>query len=305
MLRAISAVHHPPFFLRPVARSRALSAGARGGARRRFFGVRVHLPWTQIENDAIEKGEALGRFLGVEPAAGIGLLVLIHRFALRRAPDRDFSGCLRDPDPGGLLAAALGLAPRKGPILWRSLVRLELAEGVKNEGRIRGLDRYARAWEKNRPKSARLTPEDRRETGGRPAENRPETGAPESESDAESEETTSLALASLPDRRSEGEDSRDYLKALDDANAFFNYALEQAPPIGTPGPTIHGWAIGFFRKYPSSNDAEAIRRAFVAFLVWCETSPKPKRIGWGLWIAEDVWFERFNTARAALRARIA
>jgi hypothetical protein len=263
----------------------------------------VHLPWTQIENDAIEKGEALGRLLGLDPAAGIGLLVLVHRFALRRAPDRDFSGCLRDPEPGGLLAAALGLPAKKGPMLWRSLVRLGFAEGDGESGRIRGLDRYARPWEKNRPKSERLTPNDRRETGGRPAQNRPETGAPESESESESEETTIQALASLPDRASEGEDSRDRLEAHDASAKFFAFALEQAPTIGAPGPRVRAWASAFFAKYVSANDAEAARFAFVAFLAWCSLGSR--RIGWGLWIEEDVHLERFNAARATIRSRTA
>lgn len=113
----------------------------------------MHLPWTQVANEAVEAGESLGRLFGVGPDAGVGLMVKLHRWALRRAPDGDFSGQLHDAAPAELVAAGLGIEPKRADTFWAALKRCGFVEGDGETARIRGLRRYESAWKRNRPRA--------------------------------------------------------------------------------------------------------------------------------------------------------
>lgn len=108
----------------------------------------MRLPWYQIDADAITKGRMLGRLLRVPESQGIGLAVEFWRYALEIAPEGDFTGRLPDAES---IAAAIGWDPADTARLTTELQRVGFLE-VLDGHRARGLDRYRRAWEKNRRK---------------------------------------------------------------------------------------------------------------------------------------------------------
>ncbi len=150
----------------------------------------MRLPWYQIDADGMTRGEMLGRLLAIGPDAGIGMALRLWRWALEMSPDGDFGGGNHDQRA---IAAALGWDPNDALRLMLELAVVGLVERIANAGpvpvgagfaRIRGLERYRRAWEKNqRRKPALLVPV----TGTNPAETRPEP-ARKTETETESKE---------------------------------------------------------------------------------------------------------------------
>ena len=144
----------------------------------------MRLPWLQIDADGATRAETLGRLLGVGDMAGLGLAIRLWRWSLELAPDGDFSG---GPHDSRLVAAAIGWAPDDSERLENELIRSGLVAGIRaGLVRIRGLDRYKRAWEKNkRRKPAPVVPV----TGNNPAPTRAEP-ARKTETETEKETTS-------------------------------------------------------------------------------------------------------------------
>lgn len=144
----------------------------------------MRLPWLQIDEDGVTRGEMLGRLLGIGPHAGVGLAMSVWKWALEMAADGDFSG-----GPHDVVALGAGVGC-DDPRLADELSRCGLAVVTSGAGlvpvslkqvRICGLDRYRRAWEKNnRRKPARLVPV----TGTFPAQ----TGAEPAKTGAQDED---------------------------------------------------------------------------------------------------------------------
>lgn len=146
----------------------------------------MRLPWLQIDADGMTRGEMLGRLLGIGPDAGIGLALRLWRWALEMSPEGDFSGGAHDPRN---VAAGVGWSPDEAEKLCGELVLTGLAEMPVGAGfaRIRGLERYRRAWEKNkRRKPALVVPV----TGKNPAGTGAEP-ARKTETETEKKETMS------------------------------------------------------------------------------------------------------------------
>jgi len=119
----------------------------------------MRLPWLQIDADGMTRGEMLGRLLGIGPHAGVGVALSVWRWALEMAPEGDFSG---GPHDAVALAAGVGC---DNPRLVDELPRCGLVVVVADAGlmpvsfktvRVRGLDRYRRAWEKNKRRKPAL-----------------------------------------------------------------------------------------------------------------------------------------------------
>lgn len=110
----------------------------------------MRLPWLQVEQDGIAQCKRLARLLGVPDAQGIGIGVLVWQYALEIAPEGDFRGFVPDP---GILAAEVGWSEEDTPRLVTQLQRVGIV-GTVPSLRVRGLDRYIRAWEKNSGKKA-------------------------------------------------------------------------------------------------------------------------------------------------------
>ncbi len=108
----------------------------------------VRLPWYQIDEEAILRGEMLGQMLGISPERGVGMTVKLWRWALVRSEPGDFQGDVPD---GESVAAALGWPPADAARLIQELVRVGLL-AVQPSLRVRGLDRYRACWLKNRRK---------------------------------------------------------------------------------------------------------------------------------------------------------
>jgi hypothetical protein len=152
----------------------------------------MRLPWLQIDADGMTRGEMLGRLLGIGPDAGIGITMRLWRWALELSPDGDFTGGTFEPR---VVAAAIGWDHDvERLVLELSVVglieripgtpRVPVSAGLV---RIRGLDRYKRAWEKNQKR--------------RPAQKAPVTG------------TSRAGLEPEPARKTETETETENLEA--------------------------------------------------------------------------------------------
>ena len=115
--------------------------------------LEMRLPWIQVDEDGMTRCRLLARLLGVREAEGFGIGVSLWRWALEMAKDGDFSGDISEADPS-LVAAAVGWPIDQNQKLIADLQRVGLIS--TNPGlRVRGLDRYRRAWEKNNRKPSK------------------------------------------------------------------------------------------------------------------------------------------------------
>ena len=139
-------------------------------------GATVRLPWLQVDQDGINRCRLLSRLLGIPETQGIGIAMSLWQWALEIANDGDFRGVV--PGTGAnpaLLAAATGWPINDGARLVVELQRVGFV-ATTPELRVRGLDRYRRAWEKNRRRGGKsaysggAVPG----TGANPARTRPE-----------------------------------------------------------------------------------------------------------------------------------
>lgn len=115
----------------------------------------MRLPWLQVEQDGIAQCKRLARLLTaperrVSDAEGIGIGVCVWQYALEIAPEGDFRGFVPDP---GILAAEVGWPIEDAPRLISCLQRVGIV-ATEPTLRVRGLDRYIRAWEKNTGRKA-------------------------------------------------------------------------------------------------------------------------------------------------------
>lgn len=105
----------------------------------------MRLPWLQIDQDGLNRCRLLARLLAIPEAQGIGIGVSLWQWALEMAPDGDFAGLVPD---SGVLAAAVGWSVPDSGRLITELQRVGLVATTPTL-RVRGLERYRRAWEKN------------------------------------------------------------------------------------------------------------------------------------------------------------
>lgn len=106
----------------------------------------MRLPWLQVNADGITRARAFGRLYGIGEDAGVGVVMRLWAWALELSPDGDFSGTVTDARG---LAAGCGLDPSDSARVVSELQRVGLVATAPTL-RVRGLDRYAPAWRKNR-----------------------------------------------------------------------------------------------------------------------------------------------------------
>lgn len=115
----------------------------------------MRLPWLQVEDDAMGACRRLARLLDVPEPHALGIATMLWQWALEIAPDGDFAGFV--PETGinaadtGILAAAVCWPVEDSARLVTELQRVGFVETAPRL-RVRGLDRYRRAWEKNNRK---------------------------------------------------------------------------------------------------------------------------------------------------------
>lgn len=119
------------------------------------------MPWLKVDKEGTRKGRLLGSLLKVPGTQGIGIVTSLWEWALEIAPEGDFSGSIPDLV---LMAAACEWATDDAPRLAVELQRLGLIATTPGL-RVRGLDRYRSAWEKNRRRNGKPT-----ESGSSPAQ---------------------------------------------------------------------------------------------------------------------------------------
>lgn len=116
----------------------------------------MRLPWIQVDSVVFEQhAPLLARLLGVNQHEALGLLCCLWRWVLCRGSDDAPSGTVLDSDAVELVEAGAGWEGKRG-LLVRSLLRAELVEKVDGGLRIRGLDRYAKAWERQQAERERV-----------------------------------------------------------------------------------------------------------------------------------------------------
>lgn len=116
----------------------------------------MRLPWLSIDADGQTRARLLGRLLGVHELHGVGLAITLWTWALEMSPEGDFTGNV--PGDPELIAAALSWPIGDAPRLIAQLQRVGLI-ATAPELRVRGLDRYRRAWEKNQRRNLGNKPE--------------------------------------------------------------------------------------------------------------------------------------------------
>lgn len=116
----------------------------------------MHLPFRQIDRDAIDSARHVAHALGVPETQGMGMVLALHDWAITKAPDGDFSGIIRGTNsPRELVAIVLRWPVEDAERLWRALELMgftqsaDAPENTHERDRVRGLDRYTRAWQKN------------------------------------------------------------------------------------------------------------------------------------------------------------
>ena len=106
----------------------------------------MRLPWIQVEKAGIAQCRLLARLLGIPEAQGLGMGLMLWEWALEIAKDSDFSGNVPDAE---LVAVALMWPVEDAARLVAQLQRVGMM-ATHPQLRVRGLDRYRSAWEKNR-----------------------------------------------------------------------------------------------------------------------------------------------------------
>jgi hypothetical protein len=215
----------------------------------------VHLPWYQIDKDAIAKCHMLARFLGVRETEGVGIGIAVWSYAFELAADGDFAG--RVPDIESVAAAAhwpITDAPR----LARELQRSGFL-ATSPDLRIRGLDRYRSAWERGKRNASKyrnsgITP------GKPPANNRavagnvPATNQPQTQTQTQTQIHKQQLLPPARKKRATGDAPPDprhggFVKAIDDA---FMQKRKTPYPFG---PIDFGVIKRLLKRRPSHDDA--------------------------------------------------
>ena len=104
------------------------------------------MPWLQVNADGLTRARSFGRLFGIGEDAGVGVVLKLWAWALEMAPDGDFRGLVPD---ARAIAAGCGLDPDASARVVSELQMVGLV-ATAPELRVRGLDRYAPAWRKNR-----------------------------------------------------------------------------------------------------------------------------------------------------------
>ncbi len=108
----------------------------------------MRLPWIQVDKEGIARCRRLARHLKVPEAQGIGIGMMLWEYALEISPDGDFTGNVPDTDS---LAVAVMWPVEDAARLVTEMQRVGML-ATHPRLRVRGLDRYRSAWEKNRRK---------------------------------------------------------------------------------------------------------------------------------------------------------
>ena len=153
----------------------------------------MRLPWLQVNSDGVTRARAFGRLYGIGEDAGVGVVMRLWAWALELSPDGDFSGTVTDARG---LSAGCGLDPQDSARVVSELQRVGLVATTPTL-RVRGLDRYAPAWRKNRKSHGTSAGPDANQPGF------PEKPKRKTETETETEKIKSLATEVKPPSPSE------------------------------------------------------------------------------------------------------
>lgn len=250
----------------------------------------MRLPWLQIDQDGLNRCRLLARLLGIPDTQGIGIGVSLWQWALEMAPEGDFTGLVPD---SGILAAAVGWSVPDAGRLVSELQRVGMVATAPTL-RVRGLDRYRRAWEKNtrgkRKPSSSGAPVP--ETGANPAPVTPEP-APQTQTQIEKKkkETTTPRRVSVDESK---------LDELITAHVAKPHRLritepDTSPPPPEPPPTPPELVSHVPREYAPPASKVSAAWSASEFHSWCQArrqegglfgEPEPR--GLSAWYAATV-----------------
>lgn len=114
----------------------------------------MRLPFLQVDADAMTRARVLAKLLGTDRHRAISIMLDLWTWALEADGDQRPSGCIQGAD------AALQIA---GAVEWdgdhetmsAALVSAKLVERTEGGLRIRGMDRYHAAWDRQEADKAR------------------------------------------------------------------------------------------------------------------------------------------------------
>lgn len=151
----------------------------------------MRLPFLQVEADALTRARVLAKLLGTDRHRAISMMVDLWTWALESDGDGRPSGIARNPNAALQLAGAVEW-DGDADLMVAALVSARLVEPVPEGLRVRGMDRYHAAWDRQEADKARKaearaklaekrSPQDvRKKSAGRPQDvRRTSEGSPQ------------------------------------------------------------------------------------------------------------------------------
>ena len=116
----------------------------------------MRLSWIQVDGLAFEQhAPQLGRLLGIPAPYALGLLCCMWRWVLARGSDGPASGVVKDDCAVSLIETGAGWDGKPGAFVTE-VQRIGLIEPFEGGLRVKGLDRYSKAWIRQEQARARL-----------------------------------------------------------------------------------------------------------------------------------------------------
>lgn len=187
------------------------------------------LPYIQLESDFIRtKAPRIGAILKIHRHIVIGMAseLFDHAVSETSSKDKPPDGCIIDPDAGAIIEAWMGWTGEPGKAV-EALFRADCIQKLEIGIRIKGMERYKSAWEKNQRRNRTVT-------GEKPDGNRTETGRKPEKTGPQTERKTETERKLLP--------SEVVSKAEPPKNIPIEYSEPQKPEAEWLGYDFFDWS---------------------------------------------------------------
>ncbi len=114
----------------------------------------MRLPFLQVDADALTRARVLAKLLGTDRHRAVSMMVDLWTWALESDGDGKPSGVIYNPSAAVQLAGAVEW-DRDADAMISALVSARLVEHVPEGLRVRGMDRYHAAWDRQEADKAR------------------------------------------------------------------------------------------------------------------------------------------------------
>jgi hypothetical protein len=238
----------------------------------------VRLPYIQVTQETWDNARSLSALLGIDEGNAFKLLCDLWRWGISLGPDESApTGMCESPRAVRLLAAAVGWTRDDVSNLIDALTDLGLVDCLGDRIRVRGIGRYAAAWEKarkdrERKKSRGIPSEVARKSNGTPGESQGQTQTQTQTQTQQSKTPPPRAREASPyvpliDRVS------DTFRQARGANFKATFADEQAvsellrKSDGNEDEIVRRFAIGLRRtRFPECHDLVGLAKYWNAYV---------------------------------------